>query len=533
VLPAVQFFGSDDAGGGTNCSTSVSTTQAPPSAMCAASGIPAPVEYDSVICTKTGRNCTFFDEASNCLSLGSLTTITASDPCVDLRTQSAYEYCAGAANPDGTSLDRAVVKVSSYTRNVTCPAQAAPVPPLDRSFGLANGTTIASTIGGAATNFTTKGGRAVVTYACDSTGEFCNRQFLKEIELDINDTTVMGLPFTNIRLVSSGPIPIASGNKLSSSGPGFDLSALYFGLTVKNHVNPTSTIQLTGSYTGTNFGIATSPSFQMGLFGGYTQVSGTINVAGSPGGVQINCGDFGAVAPFIADTDFSGGAEKDRSNVIDLTKVTNPAPMKVYQNQHYASPFTYTIPGFTAGSNHLIRLHFAETNPANNAPNRRKFSVAINGTTQISNLDLFATVGMNTAYIKDVYVAREQLGKVRPLVHREPRLGDDLGHRGAVDCRSGAAHSSDPIGRVCRCASCAPAPSRTQGALHALRAGRRRLLGTGAARRSRSRLRTFSLSRPRRRRARSDDHRSPRASPRRRGRPLRRRERHHRLLPVP
>ncbi len=388
-------------GGYTNCSTSVSTTQAPPSAMCAASGIPAPVEYDSVICTKTGRNCTFFDEASNCLSLGSLTTITASDPCVDLRTQSAYDYCAGATNPDGTSLDRTVVKLSSYTRNVTCPAQSPPVPPLDRSFGLANGTTIASTIGGAATNFTTKGGRAVVTYACDSTGEFCNPQSLKEIELDINDATVMGLPFTNIRLVSSGPISIGSGNKLSSSGPGFDLSALYYGLTVKNHVNPTSTIQLTGSYTGTNFGIATSPSFQMGLFGGYTQVSGTVNVAGSPGGVQINCGDFGAIAPFIADTDFSGGAEKDRTNVIDLTKVTNPAPMKVYQNQHYASPFTYTVPGFTAGSNHLIRLHFAETNPANNGPNKRKFSVAINGTTQISNLDLFATVGMNTAYIKE------------------------------------------------------------------------------------------------------------------------------------
>jgi hypothetical protein len=82
------------------------------------------------------------------------------------------------------------------------------------------------------------------------------------------------------------------------------------------------------------------------------------------GDVQINCGNNGAIPPFIADTDFLGGAGKTRNNVIDLTGVVDPAPMAVYQSQHYASPFTYTIPGFTAGSNQLIRLHFAETNPS-------------------------------------------------------------------------------------------------------------------------------------------------------------------------
>jgi hypothetical protein len=180
---------------------------------------------------------------------------------------------------------------------------------------------------------------------------------------------------------------------------------------VKNHINPSSTIQLTGSYTSPSFGISTSLDLAVGIIGGFLSASGTVNVSGSPGGVQINCGDNGAIPPFIADTDFSGGAGKTRTNVIDLTKVTNPAPMTVYQSQHYASPFTYTIPGFTAGSSHLIRLHFAETNPANNAPNRRKFSVAINGTTQISNLDLFATVGMNAAYIKEFTLPANSSGQ--------------------------------------------------------------------------------------------------------------------------
>jgi hypothetical protein len=126
-----------------------------------------------------------------------------------------------------------------------------------------------------------------------------------------------------------------------------------------------------------------------------------VTITSTAPAVRINCGDNGAQSPFLADQFFSGGAGKTRANAIDLTGVSNPAPLAVYQSQHYASPFSYTIPGFTAGSSHLIRLHFAETNPVNNAAGKRKFSVTINGGLQISNLDLFATVGMNKAYIKE------------------------------------------------------------------------------------------------------------------------------------
>jgi hypothetical protein len=187
-------------GGFSACTATPNPHEPAPQGFCEATqSTSSPLEYDAVTCTKTGRVCTFFDEADNCLSEGPLTTITVSDPCIDARTESASRFCAGATNPDGTALDRYLVQITSYTKNVTCPSHAAPVPPLDRSFGLAPGTSISATVGGAATTFTTKGGRAVVTYVCNNGN--CTAQYLKEFELDLNSATVFGYPFTNIKLV--------------------------------------------------------------------------------------------------------------------------------------------------------------------------------------------------------------------------------------------------------------------------------------------------------------------------------------------
>ncbi len=61
--------------------------------------------------------------------------------------------------------------------------------------------------------------------------------------------------------------------------------------------------------------------------------------------------------------------------------------------------FTYTIPGFTAGSSHTVRLHFAETYWT--ASGKRKFNVSINGTQVLTSFDIFATAGaMNKAVIQ-------------------------------------------------------------------------------------------------------------------------------------
>src|SRR5215472_4235393 len=62
------------------------------------------------------------------------------------------------------------------------------------------------------------------------------------------------------------------------------------------------------------------------------------------GNVQINAGG-GAAAPFVADTDFSGGRNgSSTSHSISTTGVTNPAPQAVYQTSRVGTS-TYTIPG--------------------------------------------------------------------------------------------------------------------------------------------------------------------------------------------
>ena len=111
--------------------------------------------------------------------------------------------------------------------------------------------------------------------------------------------------------------------------------------------------------------------------------------AHAAGNVQINAGGP-AVSPFVADTDFTGGATASVTHAIDTSKVTNPAPVAVYQSNHYGN-FTYTIPGLTASVSYTVRLHFAEEYWT--AAGSRIFNVSINGTQVLTNFDIFATSG--------------------------------------------------------------------------------------------------------------------------------------------
>ncbi|HTC93911.1 MAG TPA: thaumatin family protein [Terriglobales bacterium] len=117
--------------------------------------------------------------------------------------------------------------------------------------------------------------------------------------------------------------------------------------------------------------------------------------------VQINAGGP-AVSPFTADKDFAGGSTINHANTINLSGVTNPAPMAVYQTARIGT-FTYTIPGFTVGSSHTVRLHFAEIYWG--TAGSRIFNVAINGTPVLTNFDIFAAAGAkNKAVIKQFTV---------------------------------------------------------------------------------------------------------------------------------
>jgi hypothetical protein len=105
--------------------------------------------------------------------------------------------------------------------------------------------------------------------------------------------------------------------------------------------------------------------------------------------VQVNCGGP-AVGMFAADADFSGGSTITRTNTIDLSGVTSPAPAAVYQSQRFGN-FTYTFSGYAAGSPHNVRLHFADTHWT--AANQRLFNVSINGSQVLSNFDVIGTAG--------------------------------------------------------------------------------------------------------------------------------------------
>jgi hypothetical protein len=123
---------------------------------------------------------------------------------------------------------------------------------------------------------------------------------------------------------------------------------------------------------------------------------------------QINSGGP-AVSPFVADVDFAGGSTINHANTIDLSGVTNPAPMAVYQTARVGN-FTYTIPGFNAGSSHTVRLHFAETYFS--TAGSRTFNVSINGTQVLSAFDIFAAAGAkNKAIIKQFTVNANASGQ--------------------------------------------------------------------------------------------------------------------------
>jgi hypothetical protein len=91
---------------------------------------------------------------------------------------------------------------------------------------------------------------------------------------------------------------------------------------------------------------------------------------------------------YLADKDYSGGSVGSTTAAISGT--SDPT---LYQYERNGN-FSYNIP--VANGNYSVTLKFAETKWT--SPGKRIFSVAIGGQTVISNLDLYAKVGKNTAY---------------------------------------------------------------------------------------------------------------------------------------
>ena len=167
---------------------------------------------------------------------------------------------------------------------------------------------------------------------------------------------------------------------------------------VASGVNGTS-FSNTGLAASTTYFYVVEGSNSGGTSGPSNQASATTQAAS--GIVQINSGGP-AVSPFIADVDFTGGSTINHANTINVSGVTNPAPAAVYQTARIGN-FSYTIPGFTAGSSHTVRLHFAETFWT--SAGSRIFNVSINGTQVLTNFDIFAAAGAQNKAIIEQFTA--------------------------------------------------------------------------------------------------------------------------------
>jgi hypothetical protein len=111
---------------------------------------------------------------------------------------------------------------------------------------------------------------------------------------------------------------------------------------------------------------------------------------------QINAGG-GAVGTYSADKLFTSGTTYSANNAIN-TSAANAAPAAAYQSERYGN-HSYNLNGLTPNAAYTVRLHFAEIYYTQ--VGQRYFNVQINGTQVLSNLDLVAVAGANTAYVRD------------------------------------------------------------------------------------------------------------------------------------
>ncbi len=134
-----------------------------------------------------------------------------------------------------------------------------------------------------------------------------------------------------------------------------------------------------------------------------------VSAAANTTTLAINAGG-GAAGTFAADEDYTGGGSASTTSAIATGSVTNPAPQAVYQSNR-AGAVTYTLPGFTAGSTHTVRLHFAEIYWSN--AGQRVFNVALNGVTVLSNFDIIRAAGANfTANIQQFTTTANSSGQI-------------------------------------------------------------------------------------------------------------------------
>jgi fibronectin type 3 domain-containing protein len=261
-----------------------------------------------------------------------------------------------------------------------------------------------------------------VVKAVDSDGASAAAQAQTTTLANTSCTTVPSAP-TGLTATASSSSAI--GLSWSAVTPPANCTISSYSVYGGTSANPTTLIA--GGLTGTtysNTGLAASTTYYYlveavdadGTSAASTQAdtetlasSGEVVAIAAGGPAESNSG--GGDYSFVADEYFSGGGDNNPvTSNINLTQPgANAAPMAVYQHGR-AGVFTYTIPNLTAGTSHTVLLHFAETYFP--AAGDRVFNVAINGTTVLSNFDIYATVGKNAALVEQFTATANSSGDI-------------------------------------------------------------------------------------------------------------------------
>ena len=135
------------------------------------------------------------------------------------------------------------------------------------------------------------------------------------------------------------------------------------------------------------------------------------------------------VGSFVADTDYSGGNTYNTSDTIN-TSAAGAAPAGVYQSERYGT-FTYTVPVSTppAGGSYTVNLHFAElwhgisSRGNDGGTGQRLFNVSINGTSVLSNFDIYATAGGADTAVVETFTGYQPNGSGNLVISFSPASG--------------------------------------------------------------------------------------------------------------
>jgi fibronectin type 3 domain-containing protein len=405
---------------------------------------PCTVSYNLYRSTTSG----FTPGSSNQIASG-LTSASYADS--GLATATTYYYVVEAADGDGSS---AASTQGSGTTTGTGTCSAVPSAPVgltataasSSSIGLnwnavtppANCSVSSYTVyGGTAANPTTIIASGVTGTSFTNTGLAANTTYYYTVAaVDADGTSPVSAqastktPTGSCTAVPSAPTGVTA-TASSSSAIGVSWTAVtppancsissysVYGSTTSGFT-PGSGNLLSNSVTGTSYsntGLSASTTYYYvveaadaaGNSAASTQAAGTTLPISGPG-VSIDAGGAavsnagGGDNSFVADEDFTGGGTYSVTNTITIPSAiaATAAPAAVYQSARQGTT-TYTIPSLTAGNSYTVRLHFAELYFS--AAGSREFNVAINGTTVLTNFDIYGTAGANYTAVVEQFAA--------------------------------------------------------------------------------------------------------------------------------